>query len=507
MRPAFTAFISIALLVSASAARSEWRRFETQHFIVYSESNDKRVNELATGLENIDGLMRMATGLSADGETVKVRIYEMADEGQVEAALGVHNSGIAGFYASNILGPYAVTLRRAYGAPGDFTADIVLHHEYAHHFMLQYFPGTYPPWYVEGFAELIGSTKALPDGRMGYGFPAKYRRDIYWTDMRDVLLKPPEKLEQFDLYGQGWAMTHFLTFSRARSSQLRQYLGALTAGRSAAEAAAAFGDLATLNREAHAYLLSGSFEYRPVSVPVRQPVIQKVSPVGAAEAALIPETIAFNDEDLSSFRKADDREREQKRRDQLLSHLRSKAARFAKEPYSLYLLAQVENQAGNKQAAATATDRLLTVQPSHVGGMALKSMLLSDAAANLSADARAAKALAARHLAMAANKVDPDNALTYIAFYKSYVAAGTPAPPGAVNGLAAAVEKLPGDTNVRQMLVDEFATEGRFAEAMMTLSPIANDPHDSPMRQAAREKMAQLKARAERKAAVVTSGN
>ena len=499
MKRAFTAFISIALLASASAAQSEWRRFETQHFIVYSESSDKRVDELATGLESIDGLMRMATGLSADGETVKVRIYEMADEGQVEAALGVHNSGVAGFYASNILGPYAVTLRRAYGAPGDFTADIVLHHEYAHHFMLQYFPATYPPWYVEGFAELIGSSKTLPDGRIAYGFPAKYRRDIYWVDMRDVLLKPPEKVP-FDLYGQGWVMTHFLTFSKERSPQLRQYLAALTAGRTPAQAATAFGDLATLNREAHAYLLSGSFEYRPVSVPVRQPVIQKVSPVGPAEAALIPETIAFNDQDLSSFRKTDDREREQKRRDQVLSHLRSKATRFANEPYALFLLAQVENQAGNKQAAATATDRLLAVQPSHVGGMALKSMLLSDAAARLSADARAAKALEARHLAMAANKADPDNPLTYIAFYKSYVGGGTPVPPGAVDGLAAAVEKLPSNTNVRQMLVDEFATEGRFAEAMMTLSPIANDPHDSPMRQAAREKMAKLKAQAEARA-------
>ena len=35
---------------------------------------------------------------------------------------------------------------------------------------------------------------------------------------------------------------------------------------------------------------------------------------------------------------------------------------------------------------------------------------------------------------------------------------------------------------------------------MFTLSPIANDPHDSPMRQAAREKMAKLKVQADEKA-------
>jgi hypothetical protein len=502
----FSLLFLAAAAVSAPAA-ADWRKFETAHFIIYSESDDKHVNDFATGLERIDGLMRMATGLPMDSDVVKVRIYEMADDGDVEAALGIHNSGIAGFYSSNILGPYAVTLRKAYAAEGDFTAELVLHHEYAHHFMLQYFPGTYPAWYTEGFAELIGSSKTLPDGRIGYGFPAKHRRDIYWRDMRDVLLMPPEKLEDFDLYGQGWAMTHFLTFSKERSQQLRQYLAALTAGRTPSEAASAFGDLAKLNREAHAYLLSGSFEYRPVTVPIKQPVFEKASSVGPAEAALIPETIAFNDEDLSSIRKADDREHERKRRDQIANRVRAKAAQFPNDPYALTLLAQVENQAGNKQAASVATERLLSIQPSNVDGMVLKSMLMSDAAEKLNGDARIERATEARHLALAANKADADNPLTYVAFYRSYPASGQDAPQGAVEGLVAAVEKLPSNTNVRELLVDEFAKEGRFADAIATLMPIANDPHDSPMRQAAREKMAVLKAKAEKKSGTASGGN
>ena len=236
MHKAFTLLLGAAAVCGPTAAQAEWRKFQTEHFIIYSESNDKRVDELATGLESIDGLMRMATGLPMDSEAVKVRIYEMGDEGQVQAALGQTNSGVAGFYTSNALGPYAVTERKAYTAGGDFTAELVLHHEYAHHFMMQYFPGTYRPWYIEGFAELIGSSKTLPDGKIAYGWPAKHRgNDIaaHWVNMRDVLLTPPEKLHWFDLYGQGWAMTHFLTFSKERSPQLRRYLEALTAGKSA----------------------------------------------------------------------------------------------------------------------------------------------------------------------------------------------------------------------------------------------------------------------------------
>src|SRR3982750_1426382 len=96
--------LAAAEVMVATSAHAAWRKFETAHFIIYSESNDKRATELATGLENIDGLMRMATGLPESSEPVKVRIYEMADEGQVQAALGGDAEGVAGFYTSNVLG-------------------------------------------------------------------------------------------------------------------------------------------------------------------------------------------------------------------------------------------------------------------------------------------------------------------------------------------------------------------------------------------------------------------
>jgi hypothetical protein len=45
---------------------------------------------------------------------------------------------------------------------------------------------------------------------------------------------------------------------------------------------------------------------------------------------------------------------------------------------------------------------------------------------------------------------------------------------------------------VRQLLVDEYAAEHKWAFAIAALAPLANDPHDSPLRTAAREKMAKL---------------
>ena len=508
MRVGLGCLAAVGVMV-ATPANAAWRKFETAHFIIYSESNDTRVTELARGLENIDGLMRMATGLPIASEPVKVRIYEMADEGQVQAALGEQGTGIAGFYRSNVLGPFAVTLRKMYAADGAFTAEIVLHHEYAHHFMLQYFPAVYPPWYVEGFAELIGATKTLDDGRVAYGYPAKYRGGYIaalWAPMQDVLLKPPEKLHM-DWYGQGWVMTHFLTFSKERAPQLRRYLAMLTAGKTAAEAATAFGDLAELNREAHLYLLRGVFNYHPARVPIVEPVVKSVTDIGAAEAALIPETIAFNDEDVDAYRKAGDRERERKRRSDVLNRIRAKAGQYANDPYALYFLANAEKSAGNSAAAEQAVDRLLLVQPSNVGGLSLKSLLLAEGAMAATGRARADKAAEARRLAVAANKADPDNALTYVAFYESFRATGAKPPASAIEGLVAAVEKLPEDTHVRQLLIDEYVAEGKLRAAIATLVPMANDPHESPLRQAAREQMATLQSKLAAQGGAAESAN
>jgi len=96
-------------------------------------------------------------------------------------------------------------------------------------------------------------------------------------------------------------------------------------------------------------------------------------------------------------------------------------------------------------------------------------------------------------LAVKANGLDHDDPLPLLAYYVSFHEAGQKAPKLAVDGLMQAVSTLPGNTNAREMLVDELAAEHRWAEAMAWLAPIANNPHDSPLRDAARDKMESLK--------------
>lgn len=480
-----------------AAAKAEWRAAETRHFTFYSESGDRELEKLAARVESYDKLMRMATGISDEAEPVKVRIYEVDDTSDVEQALGLSDSGVAGFYDSNILGPFAVTPRKTFGNDLYFTPALVLHHEYAHHFMLQYFPSIYPPWYVEGFAELIGSSKILPDGRIGYGMPAKQRGSeiaVNWVNVADLLLKPPHKLRFLDLYAQGWALTHFLTFSKERSPQMRAYLGALRAGRSAEDAAKAFGDLKALDREARRYVTTGAFDYRPVAVEIARPAIQSLRVLSPGEAAAVPTVIALRDDELSLYRKAGDRERETKLRARNLERIREQARRFAGDPFMLHLLATAEYAAGYYPQSEAAADRLIALRPGHARALALKSLNLARSAGALQGAARTAKAAQARALAAKASRADPDDTLPLLAYYESFHLAGEKPTGRAVEMLAAVVATQPSDTKARQLLVDQLAAESRWAEAIDTLRPIANSPHESPRRALAQEQLTKLEA-------------
>lgn len=490
---AFIALVAASVSVAVGAAPDNWQAAETKHFVIYSKSPTDRIEQLATDLEKYDKLLRMATAIDEDVKPVKVRIYEVDDMSDVQAALGVDSStGVGGFYSSNSLGPFLVTPRKT-GLNGEhFTPEIVRRHEYSHHFMLEYFPASYPGWYVEGFAELIGSSKLMDDGRIGYGTPALTRgHDIAvdWVPLQELLTK--ESVTYLDTYGQGWAVTHFLTFDKARSAQFRQYLAELTAGKSFAEAAKVFGDLDELDHEARRYVTAGSFQYRPVKVDIEQPVITSTRPLSAGEVALLPEVMAYDDDDLAAIKKAGVRAHEQGRRDRNLAQIRQVAAQYANDPFANRFLAEAEYASGNYAAAQAAADRLLALRPNDVDGLARKSLAMVKAGKG-----NAAAAEAARDLAIKANAIDHDDPLPLLAFYESYHEAHQAAPKIAVDGLMQAVSTLPADTSSRELLVDQLASERRWTEAMAWLSPIANSPHDSPLRDSARDKMAWLKTQA-----------
>ncbi|MEQ1687419.1 MAG: hypothetical protein ABL874_02475, partial [Sphingopyxis sp.] len=121
-------FIATALL-PLTPAQAEWREATSEHFVVVSEGSERELTRMSQRLEAVHWLLTFATGVTPAGDVQRVKIYLVANIGQVHRAMGAgSNSEVAGFYSSNINGAYAVVPR----SEGEFSTTI-LFHEYTHH--------------------------------------------------------------------------------------------------------------------------------------------------------------------------------------------------------------------------------------------------------------------------------------------------------------------------------------------------------------------------------------
>ncbi len=471
MRRLMTIAAAMAAMLMPAAARAEWREAETAHFQIYSDGSESQLVDYAQRLEGLDQLLRKATRTPADLPPTKVRVILFPTVAEVRRAYHGHDRDLAGFYTVNMQGPIAISTRGQNKSDENWGPDVTLFHEYAHHFMLEYLPNTYPAWYVEGFAEIAATASMMSGGRMMYGKAADHRG---WSLTSSRWVPVPELLEatyasfpqDADFYGESWLLAHYLTFSEKRAGQLSKYLTELGAGVPSPKAATdAFGDLNQLSQEVHAYLEGGSFPAKavPITLPARETI--KVRPLSAGEADLMPETASFSAHLAKDAMAA------------YLAELKAKAARYPDDPYALRLLADAEYAADNYAGAGATVDRLLKIAPDSVPGRVRKAMILLHDAEGLSGTAHDSKISEARHLIVAANKAAPDDPQPLIAYYESFREDGEPAPAQAVEGLLQAVGTVPQDQDARMMLVSELVREGKLADAIYYLGPIAYDPH------------------------------
>lgn len=479
----------VLLMAMPAAARADWREADTAHFQIYSGGGQGQLIAFAQRLEGVDALLRRVTGTPADVPPVKVRVILLDTADQVKKAYRGHDPDVVGFYTVNMQGPIAVSERGSVDDEGDWGPDVTLFHEYAHHFMLEYFPATYPAWYVEGFAEIASTARTMTGGRMEYGKAADHRG---WSLTSSRWVPVPQLIDSTyaafpsdsDFYGESWLLAHYLTFSEKRPGQLRKYLAELGAG-IANDAAAkdAFGDLNQLSREAHIYLDQASFPARAVPIELPKPETIKVRVLSPGEADLMEETASF-DGDLPKDQMA-----------AFLARLRAKVAHYPSDPYALRLLADAEYAAEDYAASGATVDRLLAVAPDSVPGRVRKAMLLLGQAEKLEDAARQAKVVEARRLIVAANRASPDDPQPLVAYYRSFLSAGERPPQQAVEGLKQAVGTVPADQGPRMMLVDQLVGDGKLADAIYYLGPIAYDPHGGSGQASALQLIDQLKQR------------
>jgi len=224
--------IRLALLLVAmcwgSVAAAEWRRAESPHFIVYSEDSEARLRERVLVLEDFHQLMRTITGTTAATSPNKLHVYVVSGNKDLQEVKPV-GKAVGGFYTATGEGISAFVDS---GATSRADGNLVLFHEYGHHFMWQYAPSAYPGWYIEGFAEYF-STAKFTSRHIDIGNFSPGR--IYsvtqgpWLPMERVFSAGPHGLNAeaaAAYYAQAWLMTHYFFSNPERVGTLRRYLAA-----------------------------------------------------------------------------------------------------------------------------------------------------------------------------------------------------------------------------------------------------------------------------------------
>lgn len=462
----------LAVLMIPAAARAEWREARSPHFQIYSQGSEKSLRMRAERLEAVHHLMLLADGLTDEPHPYRVRVFVVPDAQAVRRMMQKPDENVVGFYRGDSSGPIAFTPENtAEFNDRSFNSQVVLFHEYAHHFMLQNFPAAYPGWFIEGRAELISTASFEKPGLITYGKAADHRRDeldYEHGSASEMLLKLPKEKTGGDLsYGDSWLLTHYLTFSPERRGQLVAFLGAVNSGKPLEQAATAFGDMQKLNRDVTAYLRNARFSYREVPIPATIAGSVAVRTLGPDEAAMLPLVMEFTKPTEGDETKA------------FLARAEMAADVYPDSAFAQQFKAEVEVDAEAYDAAITTTDHLLKIAPQSARAHYWRGAAMLAKAGKIDGDRDAAVAAvaAARREIVAANRLDPDDPLPLIAYYHSYGVAGQRAPGIAFDGLVKAFAIVPQAVELRFNYANALVDRGDKAGAVTVLKPLAFDPH------------------------------
>ena len=480
----FRKCLAAAACLWAGTAHGAWQKAESKHFVVYSDNSPAKVREFTTRLEKFDKAIRVWHQAPEDvrGDSARVTVFVVSDMGAIQKLAGSRE--VAGFYSPRAGRSVAfVPSSSGEGADYGMRPQAILFHEYTHHWMLtNWTDAAFPPWYVEGAAELH-ATAEFRNGGVTFGAPPLYRGytvDKYSLLPAETLLRAnPGKLSGLSrdaLYSRGWLLTDYVTFDPERRKQFIAYLSAINAGKSGEEAAEALGGAGSLDYKLNAYLRKISAHYPYFTAPEAQLAIGdiKIRPLTPAEAAVMPAYIASN-RGVSATSAP-----------QIAALARAAAARFPNDAFVQNEAAEAEYDVCSTDRKAdarcfaqaeAAADRAIALDPRSVHAMIYKGMA-QELAARRAKVTEPAKWAAIRRLYLAANKANPDAPEPLLLFYTSFNAAQQTPSASAEGGMLYTYQLAPYDPDVRLNAARVLLHQIKPAEARVALAPVAYNLDD-----------------------------
>ena len=472
MRVLFTALLALlAMTVTTPLRAAEWMEVRTAHFTLYGKQSQKDLVQLAGRLERMNRLLGMLlphARATLNSEAERPLLIYVLSASDVKSLSG--SALQAGFYSFDKRNGYAVVTRGEGAGPFSLDQEVILFHEFAHHFMLANSNAAYPAWYIEGFAEFFSTVKFQDDDKVQFGNPPMVRvpqlvmAGIYPIDK--LLHQSARGLNRADgdrYYGAAWLLTHYLVTNKARGKEFEAYVTDLASPRGARDVASYFnGGEAALTRELRAYVKTRLPAYR-IPVPIEglaQPQARQLAPDEAAVLLL----------DLHLKRRLEDEGRKE-----LAERIRAVARQYPQSGLAQTLFAEALEQIDDWTGAMAAADAAIRLAPASSRALADRADILlarSETDKGEPPFGDIVKAI------VAANRADLQDPYPLLLYYRVKRMQGTgPAPDVAFEGLEKAFLQLPQSPTYRWAYADALAARKDYANAVTVITPLANDPH------------------------------
>jgi tetratricopeptide (TPR) repeat protein len=465
--------LATLLFAVSSDAGAEWLVASSDHFVIYADDSERDIRRFSERLERYRSAMDFAFA-NADSAlpspSNRVTIYVVRNTRAVRELFGEGSQYIGGFYIPRAGGSLAIIPPLSTSSASD--SQSILMHEYAHHYMSENVPYLVPYWYSEGFAEYFATAGFGSSGNVDIGLPAFGRLQ----DLRAGISVELEEL--FDsktflaqrstrdgagAYARGWLLVHYLYSNPEGRRKMVEYLARINTGETELEAAtAAFGDLEQLDRDLRRYLNQRSMAYWSLAAENLKTGTIDVRALNAGEAAIMPIVIRSKrgvDEQLAA---------------EVVVDAREVAAEYPDEPAVQAALAEAEYDAGNDAAAIAAADKALAGNPANMTALMQKGYALVRIA---TASGSTEDWTQARRHFLAVNKVEADHPLPLVYFFLTFALQNLEPSQNAVDGLEWALQLAPYDNQVRMLAAQQQMTEERYADAIVTIRPMAYNPH------------------------------
>jgi len=489
-----TTLLGAALLALPATASAEWRRAESEHFVVYGRS-EKAVRQYASMLEDFDSVLRrLHKQPPEDAPPIKLPVYLVSDLGQLRRVLPWAREGTQGVYIPATTEVFTIAIRDGVSDDNDQNrGDDTVMHEYVHHFMLRYYPSAYPAWLVEGYAEYYMTTD-LGWNRFVVGGYNKGRAyslvapGSSWVPMADLLTKRPSefgKWETNSYYAQAWLLTHYILSDPERRKKLSPYLEAVRTGQKPTEAwQKVFGqDMDGLRSALKSYL------DRPLPAGALPRITPAEAQMTVTSLPLSADALLLDYQRLKLGVGKDERPA-------VLQSIRTAAARYPDDRFARLVRAQAETQFGDRATGEAILNALLAADPKDKDALVV---LGESRLAAADADPAHRKEILgeAGKLFARAFKVEPDDPRVLHGYAETRQL--EPLTDNMVNIRVRAMTLAPQVGHLRLDAGRALVEFKEYDTARTVLTPLAGSPHGGPEAEAAQ---AMLKALPEEKPAV-----